>query len=148
MLLWTLLHKKIFFEKRYPLVFSGPERSVRYTLFLANIHFWTPNTISNHMIWSNLPHTWGETKSLLAHGVLALLGVSLWSTFLPITHLKNGDGKRVKESLESVWTHLSAIAQSCSELCKCGCKKQCSGRCSCRQSNLPCTSRCSCPCMS
>ena len=61
--------QNFFFEKRYPLVFSGPERSVRYTLFLANIHFWTPNTISNHMIWSNLPHTGGETKSLLAHGV-------------------------------------------------------------------------------
>ena len=56
---------------------------------------------------------------------------------------KNQDG-----AFEIVWTHLSAIAQSCSELCKCGCKKQCSGRCSCRQSNLPCTSRCSCPCMS
>ena len=56
---------------------------------------------------------------------------------------KSSDG-----AFEIVWTHLSAIAQSCSELCKCGCKKQCSGRCSCKQSNLPCTSRCSCPCMS
>ena len=45
------------------------------------------------------------------------------------------------------WTHLSAISESCAELYKCGCKKACSGKCSCKQSVLPCTSRCGCPCL-
>ena len=55
---------------------------------------------------------------------------------------KNTDGV-----FEIYWTDLSAISESCAELCKCGCKKQCSGKCSCKQSSLPCTSRCSCPCV-
>ena len=55
---------------------------------------------------------------------------------------KNSDG-----AFDIFWTNLSPIAKSCAELCKCGCKKECSGRCSCKQSNLPCTSRCSCSCI-
>ena len=54
--------------------------------------------------------------------------------------------KNSDDEFEIFWTDLSAISESCAELCKCRCKKQCSGRCSCRQSSLPCTSRCSCPC--
>ena len=48
---------------------------------------------------------------------------------------KNTDGV-----FEIYWTDLSAISESCAELCKCGCKKQCSGTCSCKESPLPCTS--------
>ena len=50
-------------------------------------------------------------------------------------------------SIYNEFVNLSPIAKSCAELCKCGCKKECSGRCSCKQSNLPCTSRCSCSCI-
>ena len=55
--------------------------------------------------------------------------------------------RKVDGEFDIFWTHLSAISESCAELCKCGCKKMCSGRCSCKQSALPCTSRCGCPCM-
>ena len=45
------------------------------------------------------------------------------------------------------WTTLSAIAECCQEIQKCGCKKSnCTGNCKCYRSGLSCTALCSCTC--
>ena len=50
------------------------------------------------------------------------------------------------ETWQICWTTLSPIAASCRQLTKCSCSKGCKGRCKCFQSELPCTSLCSCIC--
>lgn len=45
------------------------------------------------------------------------------------------------------WTKLSAVAECCQELQKCGCKRSsCTGNCKCFRSGLSCTALCSCNC--
>ena len=45
-----------------------------------------------------------------------------------------------------VWTKLAPVAQSCSQLTKCGCRTECRGRCKCFRFGLACTALCSCSC--
>ena len=99
--------------------------------------------------FDHLPPTSAALKYHIQRAVFqasVVWGQSLVST--PKLHSPEQWGwkKSSEDGYEIVWTDLSAITESCAELCKCGCKKPCSGRCSCKQSNLPCTSRCSCPC--
>ena len=99
--------------------------------------------------FDHLPPTSAALKYHIQRAVFqasVVWGQSLVST--PKLHSPEQWGwkKSSEDGYEIVCTDLSAITESCAELCKCGCKKPCSGRCSCKQSNLPCTSRCSCPC--
>ncbi|KAK6167169.1 hypothetical protein SNE40_021264 [Patella caerulea] len=50
------------------------------------------------------------------------------------------------EAWQIHWTTLPPIAASCQELTKCSCKTVCKGRCKCSQTELSCTSLCSCLC--
>ena len=67
----------------------------------------------------------------------------------PVIHSPEQWGwqKNSEQNWDIYWTHLSAICDSCAELCKCGCRKKCNSNCSCQKSCLPCTARCGCPCV-
>ena len=102
------------------------------------------------ILFDNIP----STSAALKHHVrrAAFQASIIWDQALeqvPNQHCSEQWGwkKNTDGVFEIYWTDLSAISESCAELCKCGCKKQCSGKCSCKQSSLMCISRCSCWCV-
>ena len=73
------------------------------------------------------------------HTLLAAYGVSQHSVYQRKRAHLIWDGKR----MVIYWTALSAIAESCQQLTKCGCKVGCHGRCRCNKIELSCTALCS-----
>ena len=120
--------------------------------FVVEIKYWIETKLfsQKNSLFDNIP----PTSATLKHHIrrAAFQASIIWGQALeqvPDQHCPEQWGwkKNTDGVLEIYWTDLSAISESCAELCKCGCKKQCSGKCSCKQSSLPCTSRCSCPCV-